>query len=65
VFGIGDPLILEGRASAFSRACDLPLAALDLGLYNWQRGERAHLGLEPGTAPAQRALETALAALEL
>jgi hypothetical protein len=65
VFGIGDPLLLEGRASAFARACDLPLAALDLGLYNWQRGDRAHLGLEPGTTPAQGALETAFAALEL
>jgi hypothetical protein len=65
VFGIGDPLILEGRAAAFARACDLPLAALDLGLYNWQRGHRAHLGLPPGTAPAQGALETARAALEL
>jgi hypothetical protein len=65
VFGIGDPLILEGRASAFARACGLPLAALDLGLYNWQRGERAHLGLGPGTPPAEEALETASVALEL
>jgi hypothetical protein len=65
VFGIGDPLMLEGRASAFARACGLPLAALDLGLYNWQRGERAHLGLEPGTTPAEDALEATFAALEL
>ncbi|MGN6168096.1 MAG: hypothetical protein ACTHQQ_07965 [Solirubrobacteraceae bacterium] len=65
VFGIGDSLILEGRASAFARACDLPLAALDLGLYNWQRGERAHLGLEPGANPPEAVLETAVAALEL
>lgn len=65
VFGIGDPLILEARASAFARACGLPLAALDLGLYNWQRGERAHLGVEPDTASAPETLETAVAALEL
>jgi hypothetical protein len=65
VFGIGDPLLLEGRALAFARACDLPLAALDLGLYNWQRGDRAHLGLELGTTPAEGALETASAALDL
>jgi hypothetical protein len=65
VFGIGDPLILEGRAAAFARASDLPLAALDLGIYNWQRGERAHLGLQPGAAPAEGALVTARAALEL
>jgi hypothetical protein len=63
VFGIGDQLVLEERASAFARACEVPLAALDLGLYNWQRGERAHLGLEPGTTPARESLETALAAL--
>jgi hypothetical protein len=65
VFGIGDSLILEARASAFARACDLPLAALDLGLYNWQRGERTHLGFDPGATPAQESLETAIAALEL
>ena len=65
VFGIGDSLILEARASAFARACDLPLAALDLGLYNWQRGERTHLGFEPDATPAQETLETTVAALEL
>ena len=64
VFGIGDPLMLEGRVSAFARACDLPLAALDVGLYNWQRGERAHLGLRPGTAPDEGALAAVRAALE-
>jgi hypothetical protein len=65
VFGIGDSLIIEARASAFARACDLPLAALDLGLYNWQRGERTHLGFEPGTTLAPETLDTAVAALEL
>ena len=64
VFGIGDSLILEARASAFARACDFPLAALDLGLYNWERGERAGVGLNPGSEPdpeLQRAVQTALA----
>lgn len=65
VFGIGETLVLEGRASAFARACELPLAALDLGLYNWQRGDRAHLGLEPGATPAAQALETTVTALGL
>jgi hypothetical protein len=65
VFGIGDSLILEARASAFARACDLPLAALDLGLYNWQRGERTHLGFEPDATSAPETLETTVAALEL
>jgi hypothetical protein len=65
VFGIGDPLMLEGRAAAFARACDLPIAALDVGLYNWQRGERAHLGLRPGTSPDEGALAAVRAALGL
>ena len=57
--------MLEGRAAAFARASDLPLAALDLGLYNWQRGERANLGLGPDMAPSAGALKAARAALEL
>lgn len=65
VFGIGERFVLEGRAAALARACALPLAALDLGLYNWQRGERASLGLGPGTATDEPALAQARAALEL
>ncbi len=44
--GIGDPLLLERRAQALAEACGLPLGALDLGLYNWERGTRVGLGLE-------------------
>ena len=44
-FGIGDPLLLDRRAGELAQACGLPLDALDLGLYNWQRGERATVGL--------------------
>ena len=65
VFGIGDSLVLEGRAAAFARTCGVPLAALDLGLYNWQRGERAHMGLMPGTAPDQDALASVRTGLGL
>jgi hypothetical protein len=43
--GIGDPLLLERRARELADACQLPLEALDVGLYNWGRGERATLGL--------------------
>jgi len=43
--GIGDPLLLERRASELAQACGVPLEALDVGLDNWQRGERAMLGL--------------------
>ena len=44
-FGIGDPMLLERRASDLAQACSIPLEALDLGLHNWQRGERVTLGL--------------------
>ncbi len=45
--GIGDPLLLERRAQELASACRLPLGALDLGFYNWERGERAGLGVDP------------------
>jgi Alpha-glutamyl/putrescinyl thymine pyrophosphorylase clade 3 len=45
--GIGDPLLLERRASDLAQACGVALEALDLGLHNWQRAERATLGLGP------------------
>ena len=62
-FGIGDPLLLERRAGDLARACGLPLDALDLGLHNWQRGERATLGVaaEPESEPdALAAISAAL-----
>ena len=37
VFGIGDSLLLERRAADLAGACEVPLDALDLGLYNWNR----------------------------
>jgi hypothetical protein len=49
--GIGDRMLLERRAADLAGACALPLEALDLGLYNWERGERATLGLPPATEP--------------
>lgn len=46
VFGIGDKLLLERRAAALAEACEVPLAALDVALWNWGHGgERATLGL--------------------
>jgi hypothetical protein len=41
VFGIGETLLLERRAREFARACDVPLAALDVGLWNWGRPRAA------------------------
>lgn len=37
VFGIGDPLLIDRRARALVDACQVPLDALDLALYNWAR----------------------------
>jgi hypothetical protein len=62
--GIGDPLLLERRASELATACALPLGALDLGFYNWESGQpRAHLGLDADAEPDAGALERTHAAL--
>lgn len=65
IFGIGDRHVLEGRARALAAEAALPLAALDLGLYNWERAGRVSLGLPPGTDPDPEALAAVHAALEL
>lgn len=44
VFGIADTLLLERRASELAAAGEVPLAALDLALWNWNRPPR------PGSA---------------
>jgi hypothetical protein len=62
-FGIGDSLLLERRAAQLAEACGVELEALDLGLYNWERGERATAGLGPGVEPELPVLEAACAAL--
>jgi hypothetical protein len=63
--GIGDPLLLERRASELAQACELPLEALDLGLHNWESGERAKMGLEPDAEPDEQVLERTSAVLDL
>jgi hypothetical protein len=63
--GIGDPLLLERRTSQLARACGFRLEALDLGLANWERGDRVTAGLGPGAQPDASHLEAALAALDL
>jgi hypothetical protein len=65
VFGIGDSLLLERRAAALADGCRVPLAALDLGLYNWERGERAKLGLGSDVGEDSQALSATRAALGL
>jgi hypothetical protein len=64
VFGIGERFVLEGRAASLAQACGLPLAALDLGLYNWERGERVTLGLG-ATEPDRDLLASSRDGLEL
>jgi hypothetical protein len=63
--GIGDPLLLERRASDLAQACGVALEALDLGLHNWQRAERATLGLGPAAEPDPDTLAAVGAALGL
>jgi hypothetical protein len=47
VFAIGDALLLERRAAALADAVEVPIAALELALANWDTGERATLGFPP------------------
>ena len=63
--GIGDSLLLERRAADLAEACGIPLAALDLGFYNWSRGERATLGLPPDAEPDSELLAATRTGLEL
>lgn len=65
VLGIGDPLLLERRAAELAAACQLPLEALDVGLYNWERGERATLGMPADTGPDPETAEAVRDALDL
>jgi len=45
VFGIADPLLIDRRAAVLAQAAEVPLEALDLALFNWQRPDaRATLG---------------------
>jgi hypothetical protein len=65
VLGIGDAMLLERRAADLASACELPLEAVDLGFYNWERGARAGLGLDPAAEPDPGLLDGAQAALGL
>jgi hypothetical protein len=63
--GIGDPLLLERRAAELAQATGVPLAALDLGLHNWESGRRTAAGVAPDPDAQGRALSAARAALGL
>jgi hypothetical protein len=63
--GIGDPLLLDRRATGLAEACRIPFAALDLALYNWERGDRVTAGLGPAAEPDPEQAAVAREALEL
>jgi hypothetical protein len=63
--GIGDSLLLDRRAAELATECELELEALDVGLYNWGRGKRATLGLEPDAEPGAESVGKIRAALGL
>lgn len=65
VFGIGDTMLLERRAADLATACHLPLEALDAGLFNWERGARAQLGMGPDDEPDASVLAAVESALGL
>lgn len=63
VFGIGDAVLLERRAADLAEEAGVPLAALDLGLYNFGQSEnaRATMGASAeGDADVQARVESAL-----
>jgi hypothetical protein len=63
--GIGDTMLLERRAAELATACQLPVEALDLGFYNWERGARSTLGIGEDVEPDQEVLGVARDALGL
>jgi hypothetical protein len=63
--GIGDPLLLERRASELAQAVGVPLAALDLALHNWEAGQRVRGGVDPDSEAQARVLAVARDALGL
>ncbi|MGA9860089.1 MAG: hypothetical protein WBQ18_19645, partial [Solirubrobacteraceae bacterium] len=65
ILGIGDPLLLERRAADLAQAAEIPLEALDAGLFNWERGARAQLGMDPALDLDPRVLEGVQSALGL
>ena len=51
VFGIGDAFMLEQRAAALAEAAEVPLAALDLALFNFGQPEPARATMGSSAAP--------------
>jgi hypothetical protein len=64
VFGIGDPIHSERRATMLAQALSTPIEALDLALANWSAEERVTLGF-PADTNDIHAVERAEASLEV
>lgn len=64
-FGIGDVMLLDRRAAQLAREGEISLEAFDLGLFNWERGERSRVGMAPDLAPDPSAVRRLVAALGL
>ena len=60
VFGIGDPILLDRRASALAEAAGVPIEALDLALFNWGSPQRATMGFRPAEEPDGAGVAAAL-----
>ncbi|HEX5192929.1 MAG TPA: hypothetical protein VFW09_09015 [Solirubrobacteraceae bacterium] len=65
ILGIGDPMLLDRRAAELASACGVSLQALDLGFFNWERGERYNAGLPAGAEPDEDVRAAARAAFGL
>jgi hypothetical protein len=63
--GIGDPMLLERRAADLAAAVAVPLAALDLGLHNWESAQRTKGGVDPDPDAQERLQDAARDALGL
>jgi hypothetical protein len=66
-FGIGDPLLIERRAADLATACRVPIAALDLALFNWNvgRSRRSDRGVAAASQPDPDLRAAVHGALEL
>ena len=65
ILGIGDTMLLERRAADLAQACGVPLESLDAGLFSWETGRRAHLGIDADVELDAAVLEGVQSALGL
>jgi hypothetical protein len=65
VFGIGDTVLLERRAAELAEAAEVPLAALDLALFNFGQPETARATMGSRASEDDQARERVERALEL